>query len=125
MAHEAFEDATSDPYWATIYEQDAELAVDTRTREQLCDLAFEIRSSAGAYLEAARNRMRVAALAGNSARYERQRAYATQGIEVAKRHNLRREQVAFSISGSRIDWRTLPATWLRQLISLLPPTTET
>jgi hypothetical protein len=98
MAHNEFEDAPNDPYWAMIDEQDAELAADTPTREQLLDRAFDRRLAAGAYLEAARNRMRAAALAGEAARFDRQRTCASQGIDVAEQYALRREQVAFSIS---------------------------
>jgi hypothetical protein len=95
LARAVLADQPGHPFWADLMEEEAELTGDVADRERRLDAAFALRLASGAFLAAARNRMRAAALAGASERITRLRVCADQAIAVADAHGLRRESFAF------------------------------
>lgn len=87
----------SDPYWATLWEQDAENEADVVKAARLSDDAFILRLGNGEALAAARNRMRAASLAAGAGWLQRARSCADAALEIAERCDLRHEQIQFRI----------------------------
>ena len=87
----------ADPYWATLWEGDAENEADPNEAARLSDRAFALRLSNGEALGAARNRMRAASLAAEAGWLQRARRCGDEALQIAEQRDLRREQVQFRI----------------------------
>ena len=98
MAQAALSGESDDPYWATLWEQDATAATSASESDRLLDLAFARRVVSGDVLAAARNRVQAASLAAWAGRLARARGCADEAIDLARQHDLRREQVNFRMS---------------------------
>lgn len=87
----------TDPYRATLWEEDAEAASDPTEAARLSNDAFALRLANREFLAAARNRMRAASLAAAAGWLRRARRCGDEALAIAEQQDLRREQIQFRI----------------------------